>query len=283
MIAPVVFDVIPLLENVVNALKSYARGHSIELSFSSAAREAPVYEDAQKLVCHFSSLLCQVINYLPFHARIMVSVKQNDTQLIVDVHTAGANLTCVHEIIKDNALGVESSFNEGENSFRFTLNRSEHKTEERFPVTTTHKILLPDFYAEVRKRLRSHFTKAENLVALLYNEHPQEAQFLQKINQLIEKNIDTPSFDTAALCTAMNMSRTQLFRRLKPLIRQAPACYIKTIRLQKAKELLETTSLTVGEVTYKTGFQSQSHFTKVFIQHYGVAPGLFRRSAHETK
>lgn len=78
MIAPVVFDVIPLLENVVNALKSYARGHSIELSFSSAAREAPVYEDAQKLVCHFSSLLCQVINYLPFHARIMVSVKQNE-------------------------------------------------------------------------------------------------------------------------------------------------------------------------------------------------------------
>ena len=75
------------------------------------------------------------------------------------------------------------------------------------------------------------------------------------------------------------MSRTQLFRRLKPLIRQAPAHYIKTMRLQKAKELLETTDLTVSEVAFKTGFRTASHFTKVFLQQYDVLPSLFRRGS----
>jgi transcriptional regulator GlxA family with amidase domain len=136
---------------------------------------------------------------------------------------------------------------------------------------------LPKFYAEVRKRLRSHFTQGEMLVAALSNGHPQEAAFLQKINALIIANLKDEQFDTTALCKAMAMSRTQLFRRLKPLIRQAPAHYIKNMRLQNAKELLETTDLTVGEVTFKTGFQSQSHFTKIFLQRYGVLPSVFRK------
>jgi AraC-like DNA-binding protein len=39
------------------------------------------------------------------------------------------------------------------------------------------------------------------------------------------------------------------------LIQQPPAKYIRTIRLQKAKEWLETTDITVGEAAFKTGFQ----------------------------
>ena len=117
------------------------------------------------------------------------------------------------------------------------------------------------------------------LVAALYNKRPQEAIFLQKINALILANLEDEQFDSTALCKAMSMSRTQLFRRLKPLIREAPAHYIKTMRLQKAKELLETTDLTVGEVVFKTGFQSKSHFTKIFLQRYGVLPSVYRRTA----
>ena len=89
--------------------------------------------------------------------------------------------------------------------------------------------------------------------------------------------MEEDGFDTNRLSEEMHLSRAQLFRRLKPLIRQAPGSYIKTVRLEKAKELLETTDLRVGEVAFKTGFQTQSHFTRVFIQHYGVKPSLFCR------
>jgi transcriptional regulator GlxA family with amidase domain len=49
------------------------------------------------------------------------------------------------------------------------------------------------------------------------------------------------------------------------------------MRLQRAKELLETTDLTVSEIAFKTGFQTASHFTKIFQKQYGILPSVFRR------
>ena len=137
--------------------------------------------------------------------------------------------------------------------------------------------IIPEFYAEIRKRLYSHFSKADNLVALLSDHNPKEAVFLKKINGLILANLGNTQFDANHLSIAMNMCRTQLYRKLKPITHQSPGNYIKTIRLQKAKEFFETTDLRVNEVSYKIGFESPSHFTKAFIKLYGVKPSLFCR------
>ena len=144
--------------------------------------------------------------------------------------------------------------------------------------------MIPSYYDEIRKRLRSHFSKADNLVAQLSLLYPREAAFLQKINAVIISNMEDERFDSSVLCREMNMSRASLFRRLKPLIRQAPASYIKSIRLQRAKELLETTDISVGDAAYKTGFQTQSHFTKAFTETFGFLPSSIRRkNSSETK
>jgi transcriptional regulator GlxA family with amidase domain len=102
---------------------------------------------------------------------------------------------------------------------------------------------------------------------------------MQKINALIKSNIENENFDTNTLCKAMSLSRTQLFRRVKSLIRQAPAQHIKTVRLHRAKELLETTDCTVSEIAFKTGFQTISHFTKIFKKQYGILPSVYRHSS----
>jgi transcriptional regulator GlxA family with amidase domain len=89
------------------------------------------------------------------------------------------------------------------------------------------------------------------------------------------QHLHQEGFDATALSREMAMSRAQLFRKLKPIISQPPASYIKAIRLQKAKELLETSDLTVSEVAYKTGFKTPSHFTKVFTEKFGLRPSVF--------
>jgi transcriptional regulator GlxA family with amidase domain len=63
---------------------------------------------------------------------------------------------------------------------------------------------------------------------------------------------------------------------MKSLVNEAPANYIRNIRLQKAKELLETSDLTISEVAYKSGFQTINHFTKVFKEEYGIPPSVYR-------
>ena len=75
----------------------------------------------------------------------------------------------------------------------------------------------------------------------------------------------------------MAMSRMQLHRRMKPLVNQTPAHYIRDVRLKKAKELIEQTDVSIGDISFQVGFQSQSHFTKAFIEQFGVRPMAYRR------
>jgi AraC-like DNA-binding protein len=198
------------------------------------------------------------------------------------VSNTGINLSRVSEIIRSckQKIIVSGNDEKKQTEFEWSLvlqNSKEEKNKNPQQVDAVDKILIPEYYDVIRKRLRSHFSKADTLVAQLSILYPKEAEFLQKVNAIIIANMDNELFDTALLSKEMNMSRAGLFRRLKPLIRQAPAAYIKSIRLQKAKELLETEDITVGDAAFKTGFQTQSHFTKAFTEAFGFRPSTIRR------
>ncbi len=75
-------------------------------------------------------------------------------------------------------------------------------------------------------------------------------------------NLDKEGFDASELATALALSRSQLYRKLKPLAGFSPAHYIRYVRLQKAKELLEKGAGNIGDVAFNVGFVSQSHFTQ---------------------
>jgi AraC family transcriptional regulator len=49
-------------------------------------------------------------------------------------------------------------------------------------------------------------------------------------------------------------------------------------RLERARELLETSAMPIAEVAERSGFASQSHLTRVFSGTFGVSPGQFRRA-----
>lgn len=57
----------------------------------------------------------------------------------------------------------------------------------------------------------------------------------------------------------------------------APHQYVTKCRIEKAKQLLKRQELTIIEVCQLVGFQSQSHFTRVFRQHTGVTPKVYRK------
>lgn len=53
--------------------------------------------------------------------------------------------------------------------------------------------------------------------------------------------------------------------------------YIRKLRIDKAQHLLDTTTYSVGEIAYLTGFSDQSHFTRIFKQHLGQSPAAYRK------
>ena len=105
----------------------------------------------------------------------------------------------------------------------------------------------------------------------------KEVAFLQQLNMTIHDRIDDEFFRAPQLAKAMMMSQTQLYRKLKALTNQSTAQYIKTIRLEKAKNLLKTTDYSIGQVATEVGFKTQAHFSKSFQEEFGQLPSSIRK------
>jgi len=274
-------DIVQFLKSLTRGLQPYAQANEVKISFSSAIKKQVVDYNPFILSQSLVQLICNIINLLPPKSKIKVQLYYgtDNQDLQIEIENTCINLIRVNEIC---ALSIYSftgyPLSEG-TLYRLVLPlQHQAATPNQVVQINTSVNNLPQFYREIQKRLRTHFTQTEKLIATLEQNKPQEAAFIQKINTLIKVNLENENFDSNALCKAMFMSRTQLFRRLKFLIRQAPAIYIKTIRLQRAKELLETTDATVSEIAFKTGFQTLSHFTKIFKKQYGIVPSAFSRT-----
>jgi transcriptional regulator GlxA family with amidase domain len=59
-----------------------------------------------------------------------------------------------------------------------------------------------------------------------------------------------------------------------------PARFLKSLRMQQAKDLLENSFLATREIIRRVGLSNESHFARDFKRHYGVTPGQLRLAAH---
>ncbi len=267
------------VKHLVLALQPIAKAEDIKLTFSPPKRDIEAVFQAALLMNDLTHIICKLIEFTPEQENIKVSIEVMGAQKCrISILNTGINLLRNNEITHTCTLTVAvHSPSHQSTQYEVEVDLYQEETPPIPPERINGPNYIPDYYAEIRKRLRSHFTKSDNLVEVLSRSNPREAAFLNKVNELILQNIENKQLDANYLSEIMNMSRTQLFRRLKPIIHQSPGSYIRTIKLQKAKELFETTDLRISEVAYKTGFETASHFTKVFTKQYGVKPSLFCR------
>ncbi|MCB0519687.1 MAG: response regulator [Saprospiraceae bacterium] len=100
--------------------------------------------------------------------------------------------------------------------------------------------------------------------------------FLQKIKEAIDEKIDDTELGIQDLCRAVNLSHTQVFRKLKALTGENPTLFIRKMRLHKALELLKTTDRNVSEIAYEVGFSDPNYFSRVFHEEFGAPPSEMR-------
>ncbi len=104
-----------------------------------------------------------------------------------------------------------------------------------------------------------------------------EDLFIQDLKAKLESNLSDENFALPELCRAIGISRSQLFRKMKTLVNDAPSRFIRAYRLQRAKQLLETTDLQVSEIAYRVGYKDPAYFSHSFQEEFGVTPGTVRR------
>ncbi len=107
--------------------------------------------------------------------------------------------------------------------------------------------------------------------------HPK----LSRVIQMMEKNIEEP-ISPAILAKDVGMSTRQLERLFRRYLARSPKRYYMELRLQKARNLLMQTDMSVINVALACGFASPSHFSKCYRAHYETTP-YRERGSHGTR
>ncbi|MEM6264545.1 MAG: ATP-binding protein [Bacteroidota bacterium] len=126
-----------------------------------------------------------------------------------------------------------------------------------------------------RKILQQKFSRQLLLNDTYLEVPPKEEAFLTKVVEVIEEHLGEETFDVVQMAASLNLSRSQLFRKLKALTDQSPSQIIRNIRLRHAKHLIEIKAGTMAEIGYRVGFASPITFSKAFKEAFGVSPGKY--------
>jgi|GEM_PF-1658624 len=102
-------------------------------------------------------------------------------------------------------------------------------------------------------------------------ENPQ-TKFVQQVIRIVLTHLDNVNFGPTMLSEEMRLSESQIYRKLKSITDKSTAVFIRSVRLQKAKGLLQTSNKTVSEVAYEVGFNDPSWFSRSFKDEFGVPP-----------
>ena len=105
-----------------------------------------------------------------------------------------------------------------------------------------------------------------------------DENFLDKLIEVIQKNISEPDFNVDILAEKMNMSRSSLHRKIKGIAQITPNEFIQLERLKMAAQLIQSGEYRINEVCYIVGFNSSSYFAKCFQKQFGVLPKDFYKN-----
>ncbi|MEM9848506.1 MAG: two-component regulator propeller domain-containing protein [Bacteroidota bacterium] len=130
---------------------------------------------------------------------------------------------------------------------------------------------------EQRKALQTHYSQLAMLPTDRYQVKKGEASFLYRVQSTLEANLDNEHFDVQALSKVLHLSRMHIHRKLKALTGQSTTQYMLALRLERAKDLLKTSDLSISEIAYRVGFKSQSHFSQAFAREVGRSPSSWRK------
>ena len=131
---------------------------------------------------------------------------------------------------------------------------------------------------KIREQLRQKFTTEMILKPAEVVVPSAQVQFMEKLKNIIENNLEDESFGVDKLSDEMGMSRSQLHRKLKAITNQSTTEFIRNLRLHRAAQLILQDAGSMSEIAYKVGFNSQAYFNKSFQELFGSSPTEYKKS-----
>jgi YesN/AraC family two-component response regulator len=103
-----------------------------------------------------------------------------------------------------------------------------------------------------------------------------DAKWLEKVELSVQSAIDNPQFTLLQLSQMLFISERQMSRKIKTLTGLTPNKYIREIKLQHARTLLESRKyVTVSEVSQAVGFSKTEYFSQLYKERFGKLPSAY--------
>lgn len=132
----------------------------------------------------------------------------------------------------------------------------------------------------------------EQLLVQVYTAYLQRAQdrnapppaWTARLRELIQDHLDTNlSLRLTEAADTLQVNPSYLSREFARYFDNLSfGEYVRKLRIDKARQLLDTTAYPLAEIAYLTGFSDQSHFTRIFKQHTGQSPAAYRKNRPRT-
>jgi YesN/AraC family two-component response regulator len=109
----------------------------------------------------------------------------------------------------------------------------------------------------------------------------QGLNFIEKVEQIVEQNLQNQSFEITELAAQVGISRSSLQRKIKKTVNMSPSEFIREVRLKKAVGLLKSDEYNIDEIAIIVGFNSTSYFIRSFKKKYEMTPTAFKQSSEK--
>ena len=103
-----------------------------------------------------------------------------------------------------------------------------------------------------------------------------------EVKSLMEAHFDDESFDVQQLSDNLHISRTQLYRKIKALTGHSASELLRSLRLNRARELLLHTDFNISEIGYEVGYRDPAYFSRAFTHEFGISPSLLREQVSKS-
>ncbi|WP_372774252.1 two-component regulator propeller domain-containing protein [Mangrovibacterium sp.] len=125
------------------------------------------------------------------------------------------------------------------------------------------------------KKLKAGFGSHQEVTSKELTFSKIDEDFLNRVIELIDKNLDNSEFDIENLCKGLGVSSSQLYRKIKSITDLSPVEFVRTYRLKKAALLIKESELRISEIAYRVGFNDALYFSKCFKKQFGISPSKY--------
>src|SRR6185437_13622412 len=103
--------------------------------------------------------------------------------------------------------------------------------------------------------------------------------FLKQVIKVVEDKMADTDFNLDAIAESLAMSQKTFYRKFKSLTGLAPGEFVRDMRMQRAKQLLDTGGVNISEVAYHVGFSNPKYFSTCFKEKYHISPSEYARDS----